>query len=45
VALRRIPVHKLLRSSCRGGAPASCVAAMWGLWLCWVVRGGIRRPV
>src|SRR5947207_11178005 len=32
VALRGIPVHQLLRSSCRAGAPASSVAAMWQPW-------------
>src|SRR5256885_1272744 len=32
VALRGIPVHQLLRSSCRAGAPASSVAAMCQPW-------------
>ncbi len=32
VALRRIPVHKLLRSSCRAGAPTSRVVAMRQPW-------------
>src|SRR6266699_2923453 len=32
VALRDIPVHQLLRSSCRAGAPASSVAAMCQPW-------------
>src|SRR5439155_22861817 len=32
VVLRGIPVHQLLRSSCRAGAPASSVAAVCQPW-------------
>src|SRR5437660_10402454 len=52
--LSRDPGPSAVHSSCRGGAPASqrggdvptmVLSETRGLWLCWVVRGGIRWPV